>query len=633
MGVRSTLRWLVRMLLALACGIGAACSYLVDTDEERLVPPDAGVEWCPDAPELPEILFPRPNSGVLGIVPIWGRARDCSGIESVSVWLAPEVGASPENPIDAWIDGDLFGCYWDTTNLWVDDSPWLRASAVAARPTIPEQLSTPFRVTLFDFQTDGEPSSVVPRVSWAHVDFDGDALPDLLWNGTLYRNRGSWPFEPDSVAFMEYCRDCCVEEGCLGSAECCTPMFVPRFPLAVADLDGDGILDLLHGGISTRGIFLVRGTMHDGRWEAGAQHVIHGPHPPGNGYALVSDLDLDGLLDLFMTFPCDRAGDACITGDLINMLFMARFGSDGATVEWERSAIPSEMSLSLRDGPAAVADILGDDGYPDIVISRSRGRPAEIYRNLGPDARRRFEAVPLGAPLQSNEPVQIADYDLDGHPDLVFPFETEGQVPSLWRQEEQVDDVVSFLDMTRIVGYPGGILADINNDGLLDAGAALGTPFGHFVESGITVLGYPVDVLNRGRNPALDFVRGPTLLDISQSTLIGTDRMVIRVHLPRTLPFNRFGIGARIRVYQLDRSDDPEDEERTLVGSGEIGAIWSGVLTGFEVQLGADRSQEYQVEVRLPTLPLTLFICEEEAPGNAVIVVTDDDGELECRYM
>lgn len=616
----------------LACLLLASCSYLVSTDEALLDPPDAGIEWCTETPNLPEIIFPRANSGVLGIVPVWGRARDCSGIDSVSVWFASEVGTTPENSVETWIDGELFGCYWDTSSRWVSESPWLRAAASPHRPTVSEQLSTPLRVTLFGFESAVEPSPDVPRDNWAFVDFDGDSRSDLLWNGLLLLNNGSWPFEPSPWAFGEYCIDNCAHAGCVDEADCCTPLLVPRLPLAVADFDGDGVLDLLHGGISIRGIYLARGALVDGAWTAVEQQVVYGSFPPGNGYALVSDVDLDGLLDIFLTFPCDLAGGVCITGEHINMLLMARTTLEPPYLTWEQEAIHEDMSLSLREGPAAAADILGDDGYPEIVISRSRGRPTEIYRNLGPEAVPRFVPVPLGTQMQSNEPAQIADFDLDGLLDIVFPFETEGQPPSLWRQQEQ-EDGVGFVDMTRIVGYPGGVLADINNDGLLDAGAALGTPFGQFVESGVSVIGYPVDVLNRGRNQALDFIRGPTDSDLSQSTLLGTDRMVVRVHAPESLPFNRFGIGTRIRIYLRTQSDDPDEEGRVLVGSSEIGAMWSGALSGFEVQFGTDRFLEYLVEVRLPMRPLRTFTCADDVPGNAVIVVTDIGGELECRYQ
>jgi hypothetical protein len=626
------------MAVATVTALAAACSVLVTTDEEDLVP-----RWCPGPPILPVIDFPRPSSGVLGVVPIWGEYSDCSGIRSVSVQVRSDVRVAQGDQIDASIEDTRFWCFWDTTGLAVGESPWLQVEASPVRDTIPAQLSVPLRVTVFGFETAEGSSSTVGHDNWAFVDFDGDGQSDLLWNGTLYTNGGTWPFERDPEAFDANCRECCLSAGCTGLTDCCEWLrddeglgwLAPRFPLAVADLDGDGVLDLLHGGVSAGGIFLASGVVDDGRWRAGSQRLllwdmeVWGPH--GNGAALVSDVDLDGLLDILLTFPCESVGGGtCIDEQDVNLLLHGQSRDDNFRIEWVPvEGLPSTLRRSNRDGPATAADVLGDDGYPEILVTHSHGRSTDLYRNLGGEPPW-FALVDLPQPLQASEPVQVVDFDLDGRLDIVFPFETDHQPPTLWRQV--AGDVVSFLETSTLVGYPGGVLADVNNDGLLDAGGAIGTPSGDFVVSGVEVVGYPVDAAGPGRNPSLDFLRGPGLADLSRSTLTGTDRLVVRVLLPHILPFNRFGIGSRIRVSRWD-PDNEEDggDGWELVGSGEIGAWWAGALPGFDFQLGTDRFTRYRVEVRLPMRSLITVDCE--APGNAVVLVTEVDGAPACTVQ
>jgi hypothetical protein len=249
-----------------------------------------------------------------------------------------------------------------------------------------------------------------------------------------------------------------------------------------------------------------------------------------------------------------------------------------------------------------------------------------VYRNRGTEEGSRFVLVEGPYHLPSAFPVQLADVDRNGDLDLAFPTTAYGTLSALWRN----DSDGLFTDITGSTGYVGGMLADINNDRFLDAGAMLGSPDGRFVQTGVLAGGIPLDIEPDPANPALDLVWGTGAETIARSDLIGTGRIVARVRLPTFLPGNRWGIGTRVRV--VAEGDDPENPAPNGWGrsTAEIGSAWGSASMGFEAQFGTDRAATYDVYFRLPTLEPTVVICRGVRGVSVVTVGEDADGRPVC---
>ncbi|MDI7268475.1 MAG: VCBS repeat-containing protein [Myxococcota bacterium] len=618
------------LLTGSALVLAAACTTLVAPDESRLQPPpDTGPVWCEDPVGEITVLFPRPNSGVLGIVPIWVDVEDCSGIERA--WIEFYEGASGdrvirEEPLVA--SGARFVAFWDTAT-WSGGAPTIVAVARPVRPTVPDLRSPRVTLRVFRFEPPMSATGDTSPGGWSFVDFDDDGDPDLIWGGSIFRNEGRWPYVDVTVgAFEAFCS--VVPNACADGRPVVAGGWAWPSP-TVADLTGDGILDVVVSGESPAiPPTLIEGELGDVAgsrfWRAKASRVLLDDWRAGPVATLAADFNLDGWLDLLVTQTCQHTASIGCTVPVSAVLLM---GGNGETWPPLHSVNATGLEDSWWDHGATAGDFLGDDGYPDVVVTRMLGAPSRAYRNRGAEAGRRFERAPGDPAMPSTSPAQLVDYDRDGDLDVAFPRPHMYVESALWRNDGGI-----LVDVTGVTGYPGGFLVDVNNDAYPDAGAVLGTPDGSFVQTGINALGIPFDVGWLGvptANPAIDFVRG--LEDVSQSTLSATGRIAVSVRVPFVLPYNRYGIGTRIELVPIgDDFDHPTTEggRRTVA---EIAQFSSGTALGFHVQFGVDTAPEgYRIRFRLPTPDLRTAICGDSGiiPSNSVVVLRDHGGELTC---
>lgn len=299
----------------------------------------------------------------------------------------------------------------------------------------PDQTGITFTNTLTELE--GAANRVLFNGSGVAVgDFDRDGLPDIFFCGldtpnVLYKNLGQWRF-----------KDVTDESGARCSGK--------NFRGAVfADINGDGWLDLLISS-TDRGVLVL---LNDGRgkFNDATQSTGIGAHLGATTLAL-ADVDGDGTLDLYVTNY--RAADIRDRGrvnmNMVNgqmavppefkdrlLIFngqVLEFGepdqlyvNDGRghfkALPWTDGAFLNEAGKKLDKPPldwglTATFRDLNNDGAPDIYVCNDFWSPDRIWLN---DGHGHFHAMP-GSALRntsaSSMGADFADIDRDGHVDF-----------------------------------------------------------------------------------------------------------------------------------------------------------------------------------------------------------------------
>ncbi len=266
---------------------------------------------------------------------------------------------------------------------------------------------------------------------------------------------------------------------------------------AVGDVDGNGWPDLFVAGYAdlNRGIptaskgfpntfepepdllFLNDGPVDGARvaFREAASRV--GLEPDGPDYALgavLSDLDLDGDLDLYVAHDTTP-----------NKLYENRMAEEGVFVEQGAAAGVGDVGAGMG---VASGDFDGD-GFPDLATTNQLDERHVLVRNTGEgpfrfvDARRAGGVADFGAG-STGWGASWADVDLDGDLDLITAagaipvrdVEADRELPTLLENTG-----TGFVDATATVGLDdvgprlgrGLAAADFDNDG--DVDVAMGT--------------------------------------------------------------------------------------------------------------------------------------------------------------
>ncbi|MDA1273194.1 MAG: FG-GAP-like repeat-containing protein [Verrucomicrobia bacterium] len=309
-------------------------------------------------------------------------------------------------------------------------------------------------------------------------DVDGDGLCDLYLCGldspnALYRNLGNWRFEEISASAGVRCQDQ-ASTGC-----------------ALADIDGDGDLDLIVNGIAAG----TRLFFNDGKGrfrEATDAAGLRGTN--GSCSMALADMDGDGFLDLYVVnyrndtmrdmpdiqfsvgvtngvyrfismngrpasapnlqgrFTFDKAGGVLENGEADSLFrntghgrFQKLSWTDGSFVDEDASpiGIPYDWGLS-----AMFRDLNGD-GTPDLYVCNDFQSPDRIWLN---DGKGRFRAPPRSTVRQTSlfsMGVDAADIDRDGADDL---FVADMLSREHARRQVQVMDARAFAQVRASIG-------------------------------------------------------------------------------------------------------------------------------------------------------------------------------------
>jgi hypothetical protein len=328
---------------------------------------------------------------------------------------------------------------------------------------------TVYGLKVADFNSDG-------RLDAATIDRDNNLIHVLLGTGggglgpqSAYAT-GIWPFGMEvgdfnqdgriDVATSNYGDDVTV---LLGDGQGRIPSEMrststgSQYSAAVADMDGDGALDLL----TTRSdVLLMKG---DGAgwfgaqstWSAGDQvHTV-----------AVGDLDDDGHLDVVTGNQAYAYIDFPPPPSLSVLL-----GNGSGFLLHTRITLP----LVFFPGAIGVADLNGD-GFPDVVVGPAQSdRTALVYRGNGSGSFNvGYSSFSVPGPVTS---MSLDDFDGDGDIDVATPY-------AVYRN----DGVGNFSLMTTLaVLSPAAVASgDFDQDGRPDLAVAIGSgPVAIFLNTG-----------------------------------------------------------------------------------------------------------------------------------------------------
>lgn len=212
--------------------------------------------------------------------------------------------------------------------------------------------------------------------------------------------------------------------------------------VVASDLDGDGVVDLAMGHVSSSTLSVI--LMAKGEWEALAVKQYYGGR--NSTYIFQADLDLDGRVDLVSRDPS------------ASTLTILKNAGDGA-----HTPLPA---LKVDPGPASLAACdLNEDGIPDLIVGHSQGL-VSVLLGSGEFTYKSPGLLPRSDPTPASAMVQAGDLNNDGHFDLITAYKGSaalsvrlGNGDGSFQSEQTVES-----------GSDSGVvaLADLNRDGKPD---------------------------------------------------------------------------------------------------------------------------------------------------------------------
>ena len=214
-------------------------------------------------------------------------------------------------------------------------------------------------------------------------------------------------------------------------------------PVRAADVDGDGDPDVVSG--ADFGVLVWR---NDGAGGFAQPFAVDTPATPAD--VVMADVDADGAVDLLASSAADASSSETVVAVALG---------NGAGGFADAVTYPAGPGLSGRPMPVGVADL---DGDTDLDVFTGHGPDPSLYVLLG-HGDGSFDAPivsPSGAPTVAS--VAAADIDVDGHLDIV----TEAAVAF-------GDGAGAFVEPHEIVGGSQVVTDDFDGNGQPDVAATL----------------------------------------------------------------------------------------------------------------------------------------------------------------
>ncbi|HOX42160.1 MAG TPA: VCBS repeat-containing protein [Myxococcota bacterium] len=359
-----------------------------------------------------------------------------------------------------------------------------------------------------DFNADGIPDLVT--VNWR-----ADALNVLLGQGSGGRGDGTFG------AAVEYpCGD------------------LPEW-LVIADFNADGVSDLATANRYSGDVSVLLGGGAAGRGDGTFGPPTSHPVGPAPKHLSAADLDADGILDLVV---------ACRGSvDFSESIGVLRGNGQGGRGDGTFAPV-EHPAADFHAGWVTAAD-LDADGILDLVASDWDESRLHVYHGQGQDGRGdgTFRAPATRVALHSfPRGTAVADLDADAIPDLAVALDADAELQILTGQGSGGIGTATFLQHTLLpVGgsYPFGVqIADLDRDHLADVITADAQSHGLSVFRGLGASGYGngflanAVTLSLSEDPAVggpegvavDDFDGDGLLDLAANDTVAGSLFVFR---------------------------------------------------------------------------------------------------------
>jgi uncharacterized repeat protein (TIGR01451 family) len=332
-------------------------------------------------------------------------------------------------------------------------------------------------------------------VPWdmAVADLDGDGMLDVV---SANSQSGS-----NSPAFLSVFHNM-GQPGGLSAASFAAPLQIPAtncLAVAIADLDGDGLPDVVAYGLSGQ-LVLLRNLSTPGNIQFAPPVFI--PVAGGSHGLAIADLNGDGRPELILV------------NEWSNTVTVLENLTTGPGLD--TNSFGPGIQFAVGQGPSSI--VVGDldgDGWPDLVVSSLQDAGVAVLRNLlttnSPLTSASFAPAFLLQASTNAQPdgsgvweVRLGDVNGDGRPDIVAAYTGDNSVPpsgfvAVWpnRSTPGVLTSNSFPQLLKVGNFHAQDvqLADLNGDGALDLVAL------NFASSGTTVQPF----LNNGNAANLTF--------------------------------------------------------------------------------------------------------------------------------
>ncbi|MBI3845179.1 MAG: VCBS repeat-containing protein [Planctomycetes bacterium] len=357
------------------------------------------------------------------------------------------------NPIVALPQGVSDTFVWDSDDASIPRDVFMRAIpvdhvvGVPGETSIAKRLSP--RVDLTNVEFPDPNTAPLPSFA-AAADLDGDGFVDLVAASTgasdqmegllIFFQKRRGEFTPDPAGP--------VDRG-----------FTQADPLDVdvADMDGDGKLDLVSANARTPSVTIFHQTSTPGTFEL-TPTVLLVPNPSARPTSIaIADFDGDGRLDIV------SANDV---GNDVTVFLQSRT-TPGTFVPQELRPRPIDQPKSV-----AVGDLDGD-GLLDIVCANGRGDCLSIFLQLADGAFPSSPSTNLVLPTGSSPVgVAVADVNADGKLDVISANQRSDNVTIFLQQStvpgefEQPGMSLGNRALTR--GASAVAAADVDGDGNID---------------------------------------------------------------------------------------------------------------------------------------------------------------------
>lgn len=410
----------------------------------------------------------------------------------------------------------------------------------------------------WDSQQVVEATDGLTRYGWGVSlgDVDGDSRVDIFLPGErgsqLFFNTGA-DFELVENLLESHVARPVGDEGAQG---------IRSIGSVTVDIEGDGDLDILVATDQGPALFRNDGTALS---NATAKAGLQGLGLNGYGYAL-ADFDRDGDLDILAPSFCCSGGveeENLPPGEPSSLL--ENMG-DGTFID-ATHLLPEETNI----GYSFVAGWTDHDrdGWPDIHLTCDHGRtvmPNRLWRNDGGQGFIDVSEETGLALAISAMGLGIGDVNGDRYPDYLVTnvWDThllESAGSAVWYQTEVVRQIQPNLERSQDVGW-GAELADMDNDGLLDAvvmfgfwlihGVGEAQPDALYLNRGETfedvAVSWGMDDIGYGRGLALADLNGDGWLDVVKRELFA----------PAKIYLSRCGEASWLRVQLSQPGKNPD---------------------------------------------------------------------------